>query len=77
MFVRTADGQISRYCFSGDGYGMDQKIVEAVRGFKELKNARDCKSFLGLCGCYRKFYQGYSDIVDPIQRLSIQGVPFV
>ena len=41
--------------FSGDGYGMDSKIVEAVRGFKELKNARDCKSFLCLCGYYRKF----------------------
>ena len=56
---------------------MDLKIVEAVRGFKELKNARDCKSFLGLCGYYRKFCQGYSDIVAPIQRLTIQGVPFV
>ena len=27
--------------FSGDGYGMDPKIVEAVRGLKELKNARE------------------------------------
>ena len=36
--------------FSGDGYGMDPKIVEAVRSFKEIKNARQAKSWLGLCG---------------------------
>ena len=56
---------------------MDPQIAEAVRGFKELKNARDCKYFLGLCGYYRKFYQAYSDIVAPIQRLTIQDVSFV
>ena len=41
-----------------------------------MKNARDCKSFLGLCGYYRKFCQGYTEIVASIQRLTIRGVPF-
>ena len=43
------------HSFSGEGYGMDPKIVEAVRGFKEIKKARQAKSWLGLCGYYRKF----------------------
>ena len=63
--------------FSGEGYGMDPKIVDAVRGFKELKNARDCKAWLSLCGYYRMFCPGYSDIWAPIEKLTIQGVPFV
>ena len=41
--------------FSGEGYGMDPNIVEAVRNFKEIKNARQAKSWLGLCGYYRIF----------------------
>ena len=63
--------------FSGEGYGMDPKIVEAVRGFKEIKNARQAKSWLGLCGYYRKFCEGFSDMVAPIQKLTVEGVPFV
>ena len=45
---------------------MDAKVVEAVRGFKEIKNACQAKSWLGLCGYYRNFGKGYSDIVAPI-----------
>ena len=54
--------------FSGEGYGMDPKIVEAVRNFKEIKNARQAKSWLGLCGYYRKFCEGYTDIVAPFRN---------
>ena len=32
---------------------------------------------VGLCGYYRKFCEGYTDIVAPIQKLTVQGVPFV
>ena len=46
---------------------MDRKIVEVVRRFKEIKNARQTKSWLGLCGYYR----------SPLQKLTVQGVPFV
>ena len=56
---------------------MDPKIVEAVRSFKEIRNARHAKSWLGMCGYYRKFCEGYTDIVAPIQKLKVQGVPFV
>ena len=43
------------YSFSGEGYGMDPKIVEAIKNFKEIKNARQVKSWLGLCGYYVNF----------------------
>ena len=32
------------HCFSGEGYGMNPKI-EAVKNFKEIKNARDVTFF--------------------------------
>ena len=51
--------------------------MEAVKDFKEIKNARQAKSWLRLCGYYRKFCEGFSDIVAPIQKLTVQGVPFV
>ena len=56
---------------------MDPKIVEAVRSVTEIKDARQAKSWLGLCGYYRKLCEGYTDIVAPIQKLTVQGVPFV
>ena len=46
----------------------DPKIVEAIKGFKEIKNARQAKSWLGLCGYYRKFCGGFSDIVAPFRN---------
>ena len=55
---------------------MDLKIVAAVRSFKKIKNARQAKIWFGLCGYYRTFCKGYTDIVAPIQKLTVQGVPF-
>ena len=60
--------------FSGEGYGMDPKIVKAVRGFKEIKNTRQAKTWLRLCGYYRKFCEGFNDIVAPIQKWTVEGV---
>ena len=54
--------------FSGEDYGMNPKIVEAVRGFKEIKNACQAKSWLELCDYYRKFCEGFSDIVAPFRN---------
>ena len=51
---------------------MDPRIVEAVRNFKEIKNARQAKSWLGLCGYFRKFCKGYTNIVAPIQKLTVR-----
>ena len=56
---------------------MDPKIVEAVISFKEIKNARQAKSWLGLCGYYRKFCEGYTDIVAPLRQTDEQGREFV
>ena len=36
------------HLFSSEGYRMDPKIVEAVWGFKEIKNGRQAKSWLVL-----------------------------
>ena len=63
--------------FSGEGYGMDPNIVEAVRNFNEIKKAHQAKSLLGLCGYYRKFCKGYTNIVAAILKLTVHGVSFV
>ena len=59
--------------FSGEGYGMDPKIVEAVRTLKEIKNARQAKSWLGLCGYYRELCEGYTDIIAPHSEINGSG----
>ena len=46
-------------------------------GFKEIKNECQAKSWLELCGYYRKCCEGFSDIVAHIRKLTGQGVPFV
>ena len=45
--------------FSGEGNEMDSKIVEALRGYKEIKNARQAKKWLELCGYYRQFCEEF------------------
>ena len=34
------------HCFSEEGYGIDPKLVEAIRSFKEIKNERQAKSLV-------------------------------
>lgn len=59
-----------------DGIKPDPTKIEAVDNFKIPKNERDIKSFLGLCGYYRKFIQNFSHIAKPLTELLKNGNEF-
>ena len=55
------------------GNGLVQPMeckVEAVKTFKQLKTEKDIRSFLGLCGYYRKFIPNFSSIATPLSDLT-------
>ena len=60
------------------GNGLVQPMeckVEAVKTFKQLKTKKDVRSFLGLCGYYRKFIPNFSSIATPLSDLTRKSMP--
>ena len=60
------------------GNGLVQPMeckVEAVKTFKHPKTKKDFRSFLGLCGYYRKFIPNFSSIATPLSDLTRKSVP--
>ena len=51
------------------GNGLEQPMeckVEAEKTFKQPRTKKDVRSFLGLCGYYRKFIPNFSSIATPL-----------
>ena len=60
------------------GNGLVQPMeckVEAVKTFKQPKTKKDFRSFLGLCGYYRKFIPNFSSITTPLSDLTKKSMP--
>ena len=60
------------------GNGLVQPMeckVEAVKTFKQPKTKKDVRSFLGLCGYYRKFIPNFSSIATPLSDLTRKSMP--
>ena len=60
------------------GNGLAQPMeckVEAVKTFKQPKTKKDFRSFLGLCGYYRKFIPNFSSITTPLSDLTKKSMP--
>ncbi|XP_048251449.1 uncharacterized protein LOC125379241 [Haliotis rufescens] len=60
-----------------EGIKTDPGKIEAVKSFPRPKNVGDLRSYLGLCGYYRKFVKDYAHIVAPLNKLLGKDVPFV
>jgi hypothetical protein len=50
--------------------------VEAITNLEPPSKLKELRSFLGAAGYYRKFIPAYSDLVEPLQSLLKDGVPF-
>jgi hypothetical protein len=57
------------HIISGEGVAVDPKKVEAVTEWKQPKNVKDIRSFLGLAGYYRHFIENFSKIAKPMTNL--------
>jgi hypothetical protein len=53
---------------------MDPVKVAGVAEWKEPKNVKDIRKFLGFCNFYRRFIRGFSQIAKPLNNLLKKGV---
>ena len=61
---------------SASGVSMDPEKVEAVMSWEILKLVFEIRSFLGLVGCYRRFFKDFSLLSAPMKRLTRKEVKF-
>lgn len=59
------------------GIKPDLSKTEVVQNFKTPRNITDIKSFLGLCGYYRKFIKDFSKIAKPLTELLKKNIKFI
>jgi transposase InsO family protein len=65
------------YVISSKGIQTDFKKIEAIRDWPEPKSLKEVRSFVGLCGYYRRFVRGFSEIAAPLHALTKKNVKFV
>ncbi|XP_041440977.1 uncharacterized protein LOC121400938 [Xenopus laevis] len=54
---------------SAEGIATDPEKVAAVRDWPRPTNLTELRSFLGFCGYYRRFVEGYSRLAHPLNGL--------
>ena len=64
------------YIVSDQGVSTDTKKLEAVRNWPTPQKLRDGRSFVGLCGYYRRFVPGFSSVAAPLHDLTRKGRAF-
>jgi hypothetical protein len=69
---------------STKGVSMDPDMVDTVRNWSwetktangRLNNLFEVEQFFGFCNYYRRFIKGYSDVAEPLTRLTKKDVSF-
>ena len=56
-----------------DGISTDPEKVEAIRNWPEPCNVSELRSFLGICGYYRRFIEKFAEKAKPLTRLTEKG----
>ena len=54
---------------SKEGVFTDKKKIAKVVAWPQPKTEEDLRSFLGLCGYYRRFIKDYAQLVTPLEKL--------
>lgn len=60
----------------GMGVRTDPEKVAAVRDWAAPRSVRGVRSFLGFANFYRDFIERFSELVEPLLRLTAKGAPF-
>ena len=55
------------------GVHVDPSYVDAVKKMPHPTNLSELRTFLGMCGYYRRFIASYADIAQPLHELLKQG----
>ena len=64
------------YTITSTGLFSNPGKVEAIRNFPVPTNLTELRRFLGMTSYYRRFISGFSDIANPLNRLTQKDVPF-
>ena len=64
------------YIISHNGIEPDPSKVDAIQNFKEPKNQKEIKSFIGALSYYRQFIENFSSVAEPLLRLTRKDIPF-
>ncbi|XP_057868224.1 uncharacterized mitochondrial protein AtMg00860-like [Cryptomeria japonica] len=61
------------HIISAEGVKVDLEKIKAIIDRPPLENITHLKGFLGLCGFYRRFVKGYSQLAAPLTDLTKKG----
>ena len=65
------------HIISDEGVATDPEKIKAVQEWPVPINQTEIRSFLGVCGYYRRFIKGYSETAKPLHKLTEKGRPYV
>ena len=65
------------HIISEDGIATDPAKTKVIAEWPRPCNATEVRSFLGLCGYYRRFIKGFSNIARPLHKLTENDKEFV
>ena len=60
-----------------EGISTDPEKVAAVQNWPEPCNISEVRSFLGICGYYRRFIEKFAEIAKPLTKLTEKGTALV
>merc|ERR1711893_81089 len=60
-----------------EGVATKADLIEKVRNWDPPRTVRQVRQFLGLCNYYHPYVESYSEIVEPMIRLTDKGAKFV
>lgn len=75
LFQRTVT--FLGHVISEEGISTDPEKVKSIRDWPVPNNAHEVRSFLGLCGYYRKFIENFAKTAKCLHRLTEKGRNFV
>lgn len=61
---------------SEEGVATDPEKISAVKSWPIPRNAKEVKSFLGLCSYYRRFVKSFAKIARPLHKVAEKGNVF-
>jgi hypothetical protein len=83
LFAKESKCEIVQHCVEFLGHRIDShglhmmtEKLDAIREWPPLTKVEDIRSFLGLCGFYRRFIKDFSKITTPLTQLVHKDTPF-
>jgi len=64
------------HILKANGQAVESSKIRAIQAWPKLKNVTDVRSFLGMCGYYRKFVKGFASIATPLSKLMCKNIEF-